>query len=98
MVDYAVAGIALASLAYGVASGERQANVQRQGRRSQEQAQKQAETAVVREARTAEEADNRAKQKTPDLNVLLADELQPKPGKDSIDANRLLLGRPGLLG
>lgn len=66
--------------------------------RLQEKTQREAEVAAIREARIGEEEENRARQKRPDLNVLLADQLMPKPGATGIDADRLLLGRPGLLG
>lgn len=93
-----LATAAVLGLGYSAFSGERQAAAARQGRRDQEQAQKQAETAAISQQRQADEAENRARQKTPDLNVLLSRELKPKPSPTSIDADRLLLGRPGLLG
>lgn len=98
MAETALAIIAGAGLLYSGYSGERQASMARKGKRDQDEAQAKAENAAVSQARQAEEAENRARQKSPDLNVLLARELKPKPAQGSIDANRLLLGRPGLLG
>lgn len=98
MVEYLAAGIQALGLVYGVVSGERQAGVQRQARRDQEKAQDDAMAATVREARTAEEEANRARQRSPDVDVLLGDQQRRAPGPNSIDADRLLLGRPGLLG
>lgn len=89
---------AVAALGYGVYAGERQHAAGRENRRMQERAQEDAEDAALREARIGEEEEKRARQKSPDLNVLLQDQLQQKPGPNGIDANRLLLGRPGLLG
>jgi hypothetical protein len=93
-----LATAAVLSLAYGVHSGERQAKSARRGLRLQEQAQNDAQSAAIREARIGEEEENRARQKGPDLNVLLADQLKPKRGPDTMDVDRLLLGRPALLG
>lgn len=98
MVDYALAGIALASLAYGAVSGERQAGAARQNRRDQQKAQDENEAVAVRQARQAEEEENRAKQKSPDLNVLLSEQILPKPGASGIDAARLTLGTQRALG
>jgi hypothetical protein len=99
MVEVASLIVAGLGLAYGAYSGERQAGAQRQGRRDQERAQGQAEAAVVSEGRRAEEEENRARQRSPDLSVLLQDQTrQPRAGSDGIDTNRLLLGRPGLMG
>jgi uncharacterized protein HemX len=96
MVEVAAAVIAGLSLGYGVYSGERAAGAQRQGRRDQQAAQATAEAAAVREAKVGEEEENRARQKTPDLTTLLRDE--QRPTRQLVDADRLLLGRPGALG
>ncbi|MEY5098085.1 MAG: hypothetical protein RJA36_804 [Pseudomonadota bacterium] len=93
-----LAAAAVASLAYGVYSGENQKKVAKKGLRLQDQAQQDAQDAAIRDATLAEEETNRARQKTPDLNVLLADQMKPKASQSAIDADRLLLGRPGLLG
>jgi len=93
------AAVALASLAYGIYAGETQSAVARKGRREAKDAQRKAEDAALSDAKLAEQEENRARQKTPDLNVLLGDQsLRPRPGKGSIDVDRLLLSRPGLLG
>lgn len=92
------AAVAIASLAYGVYAGETQSAVARKGRREAKDAQRKAEDAALSDAKLAEQEENRARQKSPDLNVLLGDVLRPKPGKGSIDVDRLLLSRPGLLG
>lgn len=89
---------AIAALGYGVYSGERQAKAAKKGLKLQQRAQQEAHAAAVSQARAADEAEGRARQKTPDLNVLLGDQLTAKPGPTSVDADRLLLGRPGLLG
>ena len=88
---------AIAALGYGVYAGERQAATARQGLRLQDEAQNKAEAAAASDARQAAEADKRASQKSPDLNVLLGDQT-PKASQTSLDINRLLLGRSKLLG
>lgn len=93
-----LATTAVLALAYGVHSGERQAKEAKKGLRLQERAQQDAQDAAIRDANLAEEEANRAKQKSPDLNVLLADQMKPKASQSAINADRLLLGRPGLLG
>lgn len=98
MADVALAVIAAAGLGYSAYAGERQQAAAKKGLRLQEEAQNEAQTAAIRDARVADEEENRARQKTPDLNVLLADQMTPRSGPTSIDADRLLLGRPGLLG
>lgn len=93
------AAIAIAALAYQVYAGETQRAVAAKGRREAQVAAAEAESAALAEAKRGELAENRARQKTPDLNVLLSDSLLPRrkqPG--SIDINRLTLGRPGQLG
>lgn len=94
-----LAGAAIASLLYGGYAGERQASAQRDSRRDQEQAQAQAEDAAISEARVGQEEERRARSRAPapDLEVLLGDQ-RPRPNGASMDAGRLLLGRPGLLG
>jgi hypothetical protein len=52
---------------------------------------------ALSEARTAVETERQATQKQPDLTVLLDGE-SPQMGSQSMDLDRLLLGRPGLLG
>lgn len=98
MAETALAIIAGAGLLYSGYAGERQATAARKGKHAQEKAQDAAEAASISQARQASEDEKRARQKTPDLNALLARELQPKPAQGSIDTNKLLLGRPGLLG
>ncbi len=93
-----LAGAAVLSLAYGIDSGQKQQAAAKKGLRLQEQAQQDAQDAAIRDATLAEEETNRVRQKTPDLNVLLADQMKPKASQSAIDADRLLLGRPGLLG
>lgn len=93
------AAAAVAALGYSIFAGERQAGATRKGLRLQERTQYEAQNAAIREAKIGEEEEKRAKQKSPDLNVLLADQMLPKkPGQTGVDANRLLLGRPGSLG
>lgn len=90
---------AIAALGYGIYSGQQQQAAARKGLHLQLQAEKNAENAAIREAKIGDEEEKRAKQKSPDLNVLLADQMLPKkPGQTGVDANRLLLGRPGSLG
>lgn len=88
---------AIAALGYSVYSGERQADVAQQNLRLQERAQQDADKAATADARRAAEAEKKAAQRTPDLNVLLAGEKRPA-GPTSIDTDRLLLGRSSLLG
>lgn len=91
-----IAGLALG---YGVYSGEEQSRVQKVGLRRQKDAQDKAERDASVQARQAEEGENRARQKSPDLGVLLADVAGGfRPSQGSVNADRLLLGRPGLLG
>jgi hypothetical protein len=90
--------LAVGSTGYSIYAGEEQARASRQGRRMQERAQGEAKDVTVRQARIGEEAENKARANRPNLDVLLGDELTNKPGPAGIDANRLLLGRPGLLG
>lgn len=92
-----LAGAAVASLAYGIYAGERQASEARKGVRRQQAAEQQAEAAAMAETRRAEQEENRARQQAPNIDVLLGDR-PPKPGPKGIDADRLLLGRPGQLG
>lgn len=93
-----LAATAVLGLGYSIYSGQRQQAAAKKGLGLQQRAQKEAETASIREARLADEEQNRARQKSPDLNVLLGDQLMSKPGQTGIDVDRLLLGRPGLLG
>ena len=86
------------ALGYGVYAGEAQQSAARKGMRLQQTAQREAENSAIREAKIGEEQEKRAKAQSPDLNVLLADQLRPKVSRDSINADRLLLGRPGALG
>lgn len=91
-----VAGLALA---YGAVAGERQHSEQRRGQRAQEAAQNAAERDASAQERTAEQEANRARNRQPDLGVLLNDVAQGfRPTQNSVNADRLLLGRPGLLG
>ena len=91
--------VSLGSLGYQVYAGEEGRRLQRSGLRDQRAAQDEAQAAAVSSARRAAEAANRARRKAPDLDVLLGNELKPRSGKrDSIDVDRLLLGRPGVLG
>lgn len=88
---------AIAALSYGLYSGERQAATAKKGLRLQDEAQTKAEALAASDARQAAEADKRASQKSPDLNVLLGDQ-QPRANQQSINTDRLLLGRSKLLG
>jgi hypothetical protein len=90
--------ISLTSAAYGAYAGEKQHQTAKKGLRLQEKAQQEAKDSTVRAARIGEEEEAKARQKPPDLNVLLADQLNPKPSQQSINSDRLLLGRPGPLG
>jgi uncharacterized protein HemX len=90
--------IALAGLGYGIYSGEEQKRQAKAGRKRQEQQQRKAEHAAVAAQRRADDQERRASEKTPDLNVLLGDQALPKPGTRGVNADRLLLGRPGVLG
>ena len=91
--------IAAASLGYGAYAGEEQASARRRGQRQQERAQDAAESAAVREGRVADEEANRARRKKPDLTSILEDASRQRTGATpSIDPDRLLLGRSGLLG
>ena len=90
-----IAGAGLIASTY---FGVKQEQAAKKGLRLQDQAQNQAEAAAASQARQAQEDENRARQRAPDLSVILGDQLTAKPGKNGIDADRLLLGRPGLLG
>lgn len=93
----ASAVVAAAALGYGVYAGEEQAKATRLGRRQQERTQKQAEARAISEARRAEMAEAASRRKSPNLDVLLAGE-PAKPGPAGMNADKLLLGRPSLLG
>lgn len=92
------AAVQVAALAYQAVAGEQQRKAGQRGRRDAQQAARLSEDAALSEQRRAEEAENAARQKSPDLNVLLGDERKRKPGPGSIDVDKLLLGRPKLLG
>lgn len=93
------AAVQIAALAYQAIATEQQRGAASRGRKQALAAQNEAQAAAVAEAKRAEQADNQAAQKTPDLSVLLSDSLLPKrPKPGSIDINRLTLGRPGQLG
>ncbi len=92
------AAVNVAALGYAIYAGETQAAVARKGRREARDAAAKAEQAALADARRAEEDENKAAQRSPDLDVLLADQRKPQRGSGSIDADRLLLGRPGQLG
>lgn len=87
------------SLGYGVYAGEAQRSEQKKSVRRQEQAQREAEQDAAVQTRVADEEANRARQKQPDLGVLLNDIGRGfRPNNQSVRADQLLLGRPGLLG
>jgi hypothetical protein len=95
-----VAAAAVASTAYAVYSGEKQASAQN---KAQKNAQKQAQAQAVQ----ADQEMNRANQKSPDTNALLsAAQMAGKQGGSStlltgaqgINPNALNLGKNSLLG
>lgn len=98
MAAFTTAAALAAALGYQVYAGQKQAKLQKQGLAAQEREQTNAENRALRSDRQASIAENRAQQRAPDLGVLLGDQQAPKPGPTGIDADRLLLGRPGLLG
>lgn len=99
MAEAAAAVIAGLALGYGVYSGERQNDMARQGVRRQEEQQRKAEAAALAEQARADQEQNRARKKSPDLGVLLNDVAAGfRPSQQSVRSDQLLLGRPGLLG
>lgn len=95
--------IAGAALAYGVYSGEEQRAAAKTGRREQRQAQQQAESAALAEARVAEQERAKANAKTPDIPSILSATSRPKgtslyAGPLGADQSLLQLGKPKLLG
>lgn len=89
-----VAGLVIAglSLAYGGYAGERQATAQRKGAKNQREAQQTAESNALKQERLGEQEATRARQKTPDLDVLLGDLTKPKQSSLGINQSQLLLG------
>lgn len=96
-LEVAALTLGAGALGYGIYQGEQQAKLQRQGLRQQRQAEKTAEVRAVSEARRGEMADAAARRKAPNLDVLLGGE-PAKPGPSGMNADKLLLGRPSLLG
>lgn len=91
--------ISLGALTQSVNAGEQQHRAARRNLRAQEDQQAKAETQAKRQARQADEEENRARRRSPDLGVLLNDVANGfRPTESSVRADRLLLGRPGLLG
>lgn len=100
----AVAAItAVASLGYGVYSGEEGRATQKTGMRRQQAAQNQAQSQALRQQKLAAEANAKANAKAPDISSLLAFEQQPGGLNTSLlygGGNRTSprINRPTLLG
>lgn len=91
--------IAGLGLAYSVYAGEGQKAEAKKALARQQVAEQKAERQAAAQTRAADEATNSARKKQPDLGVLLADVANGfRPTASSVRADRLLLGRPGLLG
>lgn len=91
---------AVASTAYSIYNGERQAS-------AQEGAQRQAKAAALKQEDAADQANNRANQKKPDTMAILDAAMQAGKGGASgtmltgpqgVDPNALSLGKTTLLG
>lgn len=103
-----VAGAAIASLAYGVYSGERAQAQQRQARYRQREAQQQATQNALADMRRTDEANAQANRRQPDPQALLAGEADStKPGatvslseerRRDLANMRVRLGKPSILG
>lgn len=97
---------ALAGAGYGAYAGEKSASGQRKALRRQDAAQDQAEAQAAADRKRAEEEQNRANQKQPDLGAILGAERQfgegagstLLTGPDGITRDRLRLSKQSLLG
>lgn len=99
MLSTAQTFISLGALAQSVNTGEQQKRGAKRSLRAQQDEQAKAEARAKRQARQADEDENRARRRSPDLGVLLNDVANGfRPNESSVRADRLLLGRPGLLG
>src|SRR5262245_549434 len=92
------AAVAVVGLGYAIYSGEQQRRAAKKGLQQQQAAQNQAQAAAISQARQAEEEEQRARRKSPNLAVLLGEQQKGAPGSKGVDSERLLLGKPGLLG
>lgn len=104
MADFGIGEAALIvsaiSAAYGIYSGERSSSMQ-------EAAQSKAKKAALQQQRASDEANNRANQKTPDVNAILSAAQQSAKGgpagtmltgPSGVDPGALSLGKSTLLG
>ena len=101
-MSFTITAVAIAAIGtgYSIYAGERSASMQAE-------AQKQAKANALKQEKAADEANNRANQKTPDTNALLSSAQQLSKmgtagtmltGPQGIDPATLQLGKTSLLG